>query len=116
MELWTTEGGPHIFELTPEFSVRVLAHLLARPKPLCRGGERIRKAVCRDRKGKLVVKLAGGLRGDGFEARLSSGRTRSGRLNDRGGARFTLPNPVCSGERTITVTWGCGASASAPID
>ncbi len=116
VELWTTEGGGHIFELPPDFSLRVIAHLLARPAPPCRGQERIQRAVCRERQGKLVVKLAGGLRGDGFEVRLSGGRTIAGRLNDQGRARLGRRNVDCGRESTVAVTWGCGASASAPLD
>ncbi len=32
-ELWRGEGVPHIPTLAPDFSERVLAHLLARPRP-----------------------------------------------------------------------------------
>ncbi len=116
VELWTTEGGGHIFEIPPDFSLRVLAHLFARPAPLCRGQERIRRALCRDRQGKLVLKLEGGLRGDGFEARLAGGRILAGRLNDQGRARIVRRRLDCSRESTVAVTWGCGASATAPVD
>lgn len=110
VELWTTEGGPHIAALPADFRLRLIAYLLARPAPHCTGAERVTKAVCRGRRNKLVLKLANGLPGDGFEVELASGQTRQGRLDARGRATVRFVR-VGTGRVTVAVGWGCGASS-----
>lgn len=111
VELWTIEGGRHIPDLSADFNIWVLGHLLSRTTPACTGDERLSRAVCRSRGRRVVLKLAGGLPFDGYRAELSTGETFEGRLGRSGRARLRSDSLAICPE-SVTVRWSCGASIS----
>ncbi|RJP38535.1 MAG: hypothetical protein C4547_04460 [Phycisphaerales bacterium] len=81
-------------------------------EPACSGKERITTAKCQRKRESnvLKVKLAGGLPGDTFRLRLTSGESLEGTLDDRGRAKAKIRH-VLPGGGTVTAMWGCGTES-----
>lgn len=77
---------------------------------VCTGGERIKKTVCKNRRGtnQLKVNLGNGVEGDGFIIALADGSMQSGTINSRGNGKVKFNNRPPSDGGTATATWGCG--------
>ncbi len=114
-ELWTIEGGGHAPALLPSYAESVSEYLLAHPKTTtCEGAERVKARRC-TAANKLVLKLRGGLPGDGYRVELSSGESRYGTLNAKGKTKVKLKG-LPDAEGTASITFGCGEVVTKSFD
>lgn len=79
------------------------------PTPECNGNERINKAVCRNVKEsvRLRVHLVGGKAGDKFDLSLLDGTSIPGTLDTRGKGKLRF-RALQQGYGVVTAHWGCG--------
>jgi|GEM_PF-5470633 len=105
-----SDANPHIIFTYTGKSGRGLYHVAIPAE--CAGKESIKKARCKKKRGvnKLTVRLKGGVEGDTFTVKLTSGEEQNGVLNEKGKGKAKFSG-LASGPGTATATWGCGARA-----
>lgn len=77
----------------------------------CTGGEKVKKASCRDRNGsnQLTVLLVQGRPGDTFTVTLADNTSKSGNINNRGKGKAKFNDRPAAEAGTASAEWGCGA-------